>query len=301
MSKVQRSELRLAGERRGHTWVHALAVMALLVAPAACAHAKGESQLPWLEKSLESEFPDHGSPPVGDLLGGKRVETADRPPAAAPSPAAPVANSEPSDVAPSGLALAPLANTPADDSQNTASRPVIRIVGSGRPHAAGRGVDDHIEVTLPDEHATGAVGVGGAAMASGAHLVPGSTVEHTAKQEYDRGLALLNAHDFDHALGAFSAFLVRYPDDPAAEAAMFWSGECYVAKGDLVEAADQFESTLARFPQGTKVPDALLRLGVTEQRLGNQDKARGAFERLTREFPKSDATRRIPREHGVTL
>jgi TolA-binding protein len=75
---------------------------------------------------------------------------------------------------------------------------------------------------------------------------------------------------------------------------MFWRGECYFAKGDYSRAADQFEGVTARFPAGSKVPDALLKLGMSRQKLGEPVKAKEAFDRLTQLFPQSDAARRIP-------
>ena len=55
---------------------------------------------------------------------------------------------------------------------------------------------------------------------------------------------------------------------------MYWRGECYFAKGDYLHAAEQFEGAVARFPAGQQGPDALLKLGMCEQKLGNPAKAK---------------------------
>jgi TolA-binding protein len=53
-----------------------------------------------------------------------------------------------------------------------------------------------------------------------------------AKRAYGEAVALLKAKDFDKAIDAFAAFLVRFPDNPNADDAMYERGTCYVAKGD---------------------------------------------------------------------
>ncbi len=75
---------------------------------------------------------------------------------------------------------------------------------------------------------------------------------------------------------------------------MYWRGEAYFAQGDYVRAVEQFDGVIARFPLGGKTPDALLKLGICQQKLGNPQKAQTYFEKLGREWPRSDAARRIP-------
>ena len=88
--------------------------------------------------------------------------------------------------------------------------------------------------------------------------------------------------------------MLRYPDHPYAANAMYWRGESYFAQGDYVRAVEQFEGVVARFPLGGKTPDALLKLGICQQKLKNPQKAQTYFDKLTREWPRSDAARRIP-------
>src|SRR5260221_11371122 len=106
-------------------------------------------------------------------------------------------------------------------------------------------------------------------------------------------MSLVNGRQFDKALDSLAAFLVRWPDHPYANNAMFWRGECYFAKGDYRRASEQFEGVIARFPAGSKVPDALLKLGMSQQKLGDPVKAKESFERLTELFPQSEAAKRI--------
>jgi tol-pal system protein YbgF len=180
-----------------------------------------------------------------------------------------------------------------EDPNDTAPRPVIRVVGSGLSRRGAHGRDDRIDETLPDEPANGVAGTAlGPAIQVGAP--PPSALDPNAKRAYDAALALVNAHDYDHALDAFAAFLVKWPDHPNADNAMYWRGECYFAKGEIARAAEEFEGTVKRFPLGNKVPDCLLKLGICQQKLGNQASSLAYFQRLTHEYPRSEAARRIP-------
>jgi tol-pal system protein YbgF len=122
----------------------------------------------------------------------------------------------------------------------------------------------------------------------------GSANDPEARRAYDAALAKVNKKDYAGALDAFTAFLVHWPDHPRADNAMYWRGECYYAQGDFARAADELSGVLARFPDGNKAPDALLKLGMSEQKLGKNSEAQEAFGRLQHEFPHADATRRIP-------
>jgi tol-pal system protein YbgF len=156
---------------------------------------------------------------------------------------------------------------------------------------------DRIDETLPDEPANG--GASGPPIRPNAP--PSSALNPEAGRAYDAALGLVNSHQYDRALDAFAAFLVRFPDHPNADNAMYWRGESYYAKGEYARAAEELEGAILRFPLGNKVPDCLLKLGICQQKLGSQEKARSYFDRLTHDFPRSEAARRIPtRGPGVS-
>jgi tol-pal system protein YbgF len=159
------------------------------------------------------------------------------------------------------------------DTEDPSPRPTIRVVGSPRQ---GRDFD------------TSVVDDGTAQPAHSSALDP------EAKHAYDAALALVNAKQYDRALDAFAAFLVKWPDHPYADNATFWRGECYFARGDWLHAAEQFEGVVTRFPTGNKAPDALLELGRSELKLGDPDRAKQYFDRLAQQFPQSEAAHKIP-------
>jgi tol-pal system protein YbgF len=116
-----------------------------------------------------------------------------------------------------------------------------------------------------------------------------------AKRDYEVALGLARGKQYEKALQAFTAFLVRFPDHPNAENAMYWRGECFYATGAFARAAEQFEGLIARFPYGNKAADALLKLGLSQEKLGAKEQAQKTFAELKDRYPKSDAARQIPR------
>jgi tol-pal system protein YbgF len=180
-----------------------------------------------------------------------------------------------------------------DDPTDTTPRPVIRVVGVRRAQHGASGLDQ-IDETLPDESNGGGPSGLPAEPPIRSNSPAPAAFDAEAKRSYDLALALVNAHQFDQALEAFATFLVRWPDHPNADNAMYWRGESYYAKGEYARAAEEFEGATLRFPLGNKVPDCLLKLGLSEQKLGNLSRAKSYFDRLSHDFPRSEAARRIP-------
>ena len=178
--------------------------------------------------------------------------------------------------------------------------PPLRIQGSGSDAAI---YTDKGEKPRRVQDLTPAGSGGSTAFFTNANLGPSlashsasrpSALDEEAKRAYDAAIALVNGKRYPEALEALAGFLVHWPDHPNADNAMYWRGECYFAQGDFADAAKEFEGLLARFPLGNKAPDALLKLGICEQRLDNAPLARQRFDRLRRDFPHSDAAKHIP-------
>jgi tol-pal system protein YbgF len=183
----------------------------------------------------------------------------------------------------------------AEDTENDAPRPSIRISGVA-PAPAPRSARNRHGLTgqTSGEQRVEADGVESDDLNGQDPTTRPSALDPEAKRSYDAALSLVNQKKYNEALDALSAFLVKYPDHPNADNAMYWRGECYFAQGEYGHAADQFEGVLARFPLGNKVPDALLKLGMSREKLGDTTAARAAYDKLEHDWPRSDAARRIP-------
>ena len=174
-----------------------------------------------------------------------------------------------------------------DDPNDPTQRPEIRLVGTP---GAGGGTRSSRRGSIRFDDASGADSSSSSAAGSGRP----SALDPEARRAYDQALALVNAKQHERALEALNAFLVRWPDHPYAENAMYWRGEIYFAEAQYLRAAEQFEAVVARFGGGRKAPDALLKIGMCHDRLGAPSRANEYWTRLKRDYPQSDAARKIP-------
>lgn len=117
-----------------------------------------------------------------------------------------------------------------------------------------------------------------------------------AVAEYRAALAYVSARQWDLALAALGRFVTEHPDHAYADNAMYWRGEVLYARRDYAAAITELSAMIARFPQGNKVPDALLRIGFAYQRLGESERAREIFRRVREQYPGTVAARSAPWE-----
>jgi len=278
--------------------------LTLLLATAAVGCARGESaeerQLAQLSESL-SKVQDESD------LYAKRLTSADLEAAAQPPPSPAGKNGPVKAPSQRAVSLAPdgaeqmqasgeTSGTVSDDPEDTAPRPSIKVQGipgmRGRRGGPQTGGLQQVDDPSPDDNG----GSSGPAIQGGG--AKPSALDPEAKKAYDGAIALVNGKQYAQALDAFAAFLVKWPDHPNADNATYWRGECYFAQGEYAKAVEQFEGVVTRFPLGNKVPDALLKLGLAQDKLGNPQKAKEAYQRLQRDFPRSEATRRIRTQSG---
>jgi len=168
------------------------------------------------------------------------------------------------------------------DPEDPAPRPVIRMFGTVR--GGGRNLFRALDSTTQASHDDD----------TDPPSPRPSALDPDAKRAYDAALSLVNSRQYGKALDALAAFLLKWPDHPYANNAMYWRGECYFATANYLRASEQFEGLLLRFPAGSKVPDALLKLGLCSQKLGNPTQAKAWFDQLVHQAPNSEAARHIP-------
>ncbi|UJR80073.1 tol-pal system protein YbgF [Sandaracinus amylolyticus] len=113
---------------------------------------------------------------------------------------------------------------------------------------------------------------------------------------YRAALALVEARRWDDALASLRAFADAHPSHPYADNALFWQGEIAFARREYRRAIELWSALLVRYPDGNKVPDALLRIGVSYERLGDLERAREHFRRVREQYPDSVAARLASRE-----
>lgn len=118
----------------------------------------------------------------------------------------------------------------------------------------------------------------------GAQLAVGEQADFdTAKGAFDAG-------DFALAAAQFSTFTQTYIGGPLTGEAHFWRGEALGAMGDSEAAARAYLESFSGDPDGVMAPDALLRLGLSLEQLGQVNESCLMLGEVTTRFPSSAAS-----------
>lgn len=107
------------------------------------------------------------------------------------------------------------------------------------------------------------------------------------EEHYNRAYAYLTAADYPNAQGWLEEFIKRYPKNDLADNAYYWLGEVHLVQNNPKGALVSFKTGLDTFPKGQKAPANLLKMGVALEQVGKPDLAKGAWQKLIKDFPKS--------------
>lgn len=119
-----------------------------------------------------------------------------------------------------------------------------------------------------------------------------------AKDLYEEALNDLKANKLSDAEKKFSQFLGSFTDDKLAGNAQYWLGEVYYKQQNFTKAAVAFKDGYSKYPDGSKGPDCLLKLGLTMKALDKKTEACTAFVNLPKVFDNvnSDISNRAKKE-----
>jgi tol-pal system protein YbgF len=168
--------------------------------------------------------------------------------------------------------------------------------GSGvvRPGTGEAGAGGTIAGQASEPGAAGAPGAAttaaDSAQASGGEAsIPGGEMsESDAKRLYDQAYKDLTRGNYSLALLGFREFLRRSPASDLADNAQYWIGECYYAQRDYTPAIQEFLKVQENYPQGDKVPAALLKTGYSFLALEDRASARRYLNQVVEQFPNSE-------------
>ena len=102
-----------------------------------------------------------------------------------------------------------------------------------------------------------------------------------AYESYQKG-------DNEGARRKFEAFLKQYPNTDLSDNAQFWIGETYFAKRDYERAILEYEKVIAKYPEGDKVPAAMLKQALAFLELGDKPNGRNLLKRVIERYPHSE-------------
>ncbi|MBR2274008.1 MAG: tol-pal system protein YbgF [Alphaproteobacteria bacterium] len=117
-------------------------------------------------------------------------------------------------------------------------------------------------------------------------VLPKAPAGVSSKDLYEQALTDLKNNKLSDAELKFSQFLGSYPKDALAGNAQYWLGEVYYKQQNFAKAAVAFKNGYSKYPEGTKGPDCLLKLGLSMKGLGKKTEACTAFINIPTIFGK---------------
>ncbi len=120
---------------------------------------------------------------------------------------------------------------------------------------------------------------------------PGATggAGDDAAQMYQAGVDQFNRGSLTAASAAFQSFLQAYPSNENAPDAHFYLADILYQQNRLQDALDAFAEIPELFPTAARVPEALYRMGLIQNELGNTEEARATLQRVVNTYPDSEA------------
>ncbi len=98
---------------------------------------------------------------------------------------------------------------------------------------------------------------------------------------FARGNKAFDKKDYKNAEKIFKKFVERFGSHPLADNALLFIAAIQSRRGNFNAAIITLSDLISKYPQGDKVPYALLRLGLYHYKLGRCRQGRAYFKRLT--------------------
>lgn len=96
---------------------------------------------------------------------------------------------------------------------------------------------------------------------------------------------------YTKARETFQGFLATYPSGEYSDNAQFWIGECYFFEKKYEKAILEYEKVTKKFPSSNKVPYALLKQGLSFQKLGDKASAKLILQQVIKDYPNTSQAR----------
>jgi tol-pal system protein YbgF len=112
-------------------------------------------------------------------------------------------------------------------------------------------------------------------------------VDPAAEADLRAALARYREGDSDDAYRRLTDVVRRAPTSTTAEQARYWMGEIQFEQARYLVAIDEYTRLRSDFPKSAKSVDALLKVGLAYERLGDVRRAKAAFTELLQQHPNS--------------
>jgi tol-pal system protein YbgF len=109
-------------------------------------------------------------------------------------------------------------------------------------------------------------------------------------EQYKYAMNIMKSGDFEKAEIAFKEFVDTHSKHELAGNAQFWYGETFYIRQLYEDAAAAFLEGYQKYPNSSKAPENLLKLGVTLAELGEVEQGCKMIINLKKAYPKTDAS-----------
>ena len=109
----------------------------------------------------------------------------------------------------------------------------------------------------------------------------------TIRRDYEVAWRNLEKRDYRSAIARFKDFQKKYPKSNLAVNAQYWIGESHYALREFDQAILEFDAVRSRYPEGEKVPAALLKQAYAFSELGENTNARLLLQEVVEKYAQT--------------
>jgi tol-pal system protein YbgF len=119
---------------------------------------------------------------------------------------------------------------------------------------------------------------------------PAGASGKSLQRRYAAAIELYRAAAYAEAEQAFEGIAADFPRSDYADNAWYWMGEAAYDQEHFSDALAAFTTVIERYAGGNKAPDALLKIGLCYDKLGDRDNARDVLSQLVSAYPGASAS-----------
>ena len=114
-----------------------------------------------------------------------------------------------------------------------------------------------------------------------------SDTPNASSDPFDQGMASFKAGQFKKAYETFEQVLSGNPQGPSAAQTQFYMGECLYNQGEFDLAILDYQKVISNHAQDSHTPSALLKQGMSFEKLTDHETAKIIFNKLIADYPVS--------------
>ena len=111
--------------------------------------------------------------------------------------------------------------------------------------------------------------------------------EGTPKEQYDFALSFVKVGDYETGEMALREFVDTNPKDELAGSAQYWYAETFRIRQLYQDAATAYLDGYQKYPNSSKAPVNLLKLGVSLVQIGEKDQGCSMITGVSKQYPKA--------------